>query len=136
MSLFAPPTPSALTRLLIGGDLHVCVDDSVYAATEPAQVLGLKGPVVAAVFGVPVHCMCDDWSATGACWHALDLRALIMHTFRQLDSAIDTPPDRHSVATKRAVAVAFLLAAPKPHLWQGMLPASLRPGNPGWGEQA
>jgi hypothetical protein len=128
--------PACTLTILLLGDLAVCVDDPAHKLTAPERRMGLNGPIVSTRAGVVQHCMCSRWADAGACWHALDLRASILHTVRTIRAADDTPRDQHSIAVNRAVAVAHLLTAPRPHLWPGMLPASLRPGTPGWGEQA
>lgn len=129
--------PACTLTILLSSDLAVCVDDNEHPLTNVEKRWGLTGPLVDMRTTVPTNCTCANWASTsGACWHALDLRALVVHTIHQLRISYDTPPDQHSVAVKRAVAVAHLLVAPRPHLWPGMLPGHLRPGTPGWGEQA
>jgi len=121
--------------MLLRGDLAVCVDDPAYVLTPEERAWGMAGPMVTAQLWMPSACMCAAWADTGACAHALDLRAIIVATVRTLCSpAAAAPPDQHPQEVKRAVAVAHLLCARNPHLWQGMLPGALRPGAFGWGE--
>jgi hypothetical protein len=137
MSTTHATTPACTLTILLLGDLAVCVDDFAHTLTAPERRMGLTGPIVSTRLGVVHHCQCAAWSDTGTCWHALELRAIVINTVRTLRDADDVPHDQQSAATKRAVAVAHLLtASPRPHLWPGMLPASLRPCNPGWGEPA